>query len=94
MPRVRPLTEAQKEAARRKKAVINFQLQMERLGKELGMTARQAIGLGAGTPNKTTMGKYYNEPWYMTKEQERGIFLLFEQSGLTYDPSWGEGAEA
>lgn len=94
MPKVRPLTEAQKEAARRKAAVINFQLQMERLGKEIGMTARQAIGLATGAPRPSTTSIYYKDPWRMTKAQERGILLLFEQSGLVYDPSWGEGAEA
>lgn len=89
MPKVRGLTQEQKEAGRRKAAVTNFQLQMEEIAKKIGITAHQAIGLATGA-SINTITRYYHNPWSMRKEQERGIFLLFEANGLSYDPSWGE----
>ena len=94
MPKVKGLTQAQKETERRKAAVRNFHQQLTAAADVLGITARQVLGRATGTPRASTMSERYADPWRITKEQERGLMLLFAECGLTYDPTWGEGSTA
>lgn len=89
MPRVRPLTESAKIAARWHAQDSEFSEQFERIRKLSGMTKNSmAEYLGLSVP---TMTKYIQYPDEMPKKVERRMVLLAEKVGIAYDPALGGG---
>lgn len=91
MPKVRPLTQEQKEAARWLKADRNFRRQVDEIADILGFTPRQIVGFVLKTTNYKTIKRLYDHPSKMTKEQERSFASFFEQNNVPFDLTWGEG---
>lgn len=89
MPKVRPLTESAKIAARWQEQDGEFYEQFERIRKLAGMTkGGMAQVLGVSVP---TMTKYIQCPDEMPKKVERKLVLLAERVGVAYDPALGGG---
>lgn len=95
MPKVRALTEDQRQKARWEAQNANFRMQ---IGALLGLTGQkptvEALGSLFGLKDCRAVKRVYENPGVMTKEQERRLMILFEKKGLTYDPTLGEGARA
>ena len=95
MPKVRPLTQSQRNEARWKAQNTNFRMQIGMLFGQMG--CRQDVaGLGAlfGLKDSRAIRRVMDDPGVMTKAQERRVILAFEKAGLRYDPTLGEGAQA
>lgn len=89
MPRVRPLTESAKIAARWQEQDGEFYEQLERIRKLSGMTkSTMAKALDISVP---TLTKYSQCPDEMPKKVERKLVLLCERVGIAYDPALGGG---
>lgn len=89
MPRVRPLTESAKIAARWQVQDSEFYDQFERIRKLSGMNkSRMAEYLELSVP---TMTKYIQSPDEMPKKVERKLVLLAERVGVAYNPGLGGG---
>lgn len=89
MPRVRPLTESAKIAARWQEQDGEFYEQFERIRKLAGMTKSSiAQALDISVP---TLTKYIQCPDEMPKKVERKLVLLAERVGVAYDPALGGG---
>lgn len=93
MPKVRPLTQEQKEAARWTKADRNFRRQIDEIADILGFTPKQVIGFVLKTTHYQTIKRFYDDPSRMTKKQERDFASFFEKNGLPFDMTWGEGGK-
>ena len=93
MPKVRPLTQAQKDEARWATADRNFRAQLFNLEQVIGVTSRQIIGTVIGTTHGQTIKRFYDNPSRMTKKQERDFAKFFEENGVNFDMTWGEGAQ-
>lgn len=70
----------------------NFREQFVVLEERSGMTKAQiAQRCGVST---SSCYRYFNSPTAMTKKFERYLTMLFEEYGLHYDPTLGEGVSA
>lgn len=74
------------------KADENFRFQVKVLMAKSGLSVSK-IGSRCNVSH-TTMYHYMNCPAEMPKRIERYLTLLFEEHGLRYDPTLGEGAGA
>lgn len=90
MPRVKGLTQEQKDKARWESADRNFREQLFTIADVIGFTPKQVIGQVLGTTHGQTIKRMYDNPSRMTKEQERGFAKFFEANGLKFDMTWGE----
>lgn len=89
MPKVIPLTESGKIAARWQEQNSAFSDQFNRICKLSGMTRAQvAAYLEISVP---TLVKYTRNPDDMTKRTERKLVLLAEKVGVEYNPGLGGG---
>ena len=84
MPKVRPLGESARNAARWKEADRRYVLQLDIFKAITGLTQDQiARAIGVSQP---TITHWRRNPGLMTKEHERRLVLLFEQHGVPYNP--------
>lgn len=89
MPKVRPLTESGRIAARWQAQDQAFSDQFDRICKLSGMTRVQiAAYLEISVP---TLIKYMKNPDDMPKRIERRLVLLAEKVGIEYNPGLGGG---
>lgn len=93
MPKVRPLTQAQKAQNRWQKQDRNF---AEQIGKLRGVSnltdADLAIRLGLKC--RQTVSEKLKHPSKLKKVEERLLAEVFEEYGLKYDFTMGEGGAA
>lgn len=84
MPKVRPLGESARNAARWKEADRRYVLQLDIFKAITGLTQDQiARAIGVSQP---TITHWRRNPGLMTKEHERRLVLLFEKHGVPYNP--------
>ena len=84
MPKVRPLGESARNAARWKEADRLYVQQLDIFKAITGLTQNQiARAIGVSQP---TITHWRRNPGLMTKEHERRLVLLFEQNGVPYNP--------
>ena len=84
MPKVRPLGESARNAARWKEADRRYAIQLEVFKARTGLTQNQiARAIGVSQP---TITHWRRNPGLMTKEHERRLVLLFEKHGVPYNP--------
>lgn len=92
MPKVRGLTQEQRDKARWENADRNFRTQLFSLADAIGFTPKQIIGMVLGTTHGQTIKRMYDNPSRMTKAQERDFAKFFEKNNLKFDFSWGEAS--
>ena len=90
MPRVKALTQEQKDKARWETADRNFRTQLLTVADVIGFTPKQVIGEVLGTTHGQTIKSMYDHPERMTKAQERDFAKFFEKNGVKFDMTWGE----
>lgn len=84
MPKVRPLGESARNAARWKEADRRYVQQLEVFKARTGLSQNQiARAIGVSQP---TITHWRRNPGLMTKEHERRLVLLFEKHGVPYNP--------
>ena len=94
MPRIRALTEAQRQKEQEKerelleeKAARNFRAQMGALKYASGLSMVQ-IGEALGI-KKSTLADRISDPGSLRKREELALAMLFEKNGLRYDATMG-----
>jgi hypothetical protein len=90
MPKVRPLTQEQREKNRWKKADTNFAAQIGALLEVSKLTELQ-LAWRLGIKCQQTMRKKIDHPATLKKIEERKLAETFEEFGLKYDFTMGEG---
>ena len=93
MPKVRPLTQAQKAQNRWKKADTNFAAQIGAL-LEVSKLTETELGRRLGIKCQATMRKKIDHPAALKKVEDRLLAEVFEEYGLKYDFTMGEGGAA
>ena len=84
MPKVRPLGESARNAARWAEADRRYVQQLDIFKAITGLTQDQiARAIGVSVP---TITRWKLNPGLMKKEQERRLVLLFEKHGVPYSP--------
>ena len=90
MPKVRPLTSEQAAKCRWKKADTNFAAQIGALLEVSKLTELQ-LAWRLGLKCQQTMRKKIDHPATLKKIEERKLAETFEEFGLKYDFTMGEG---
>lgn len=90
MPKVRPLTQAQRAKGRWTKADTNFAAQVGSLLEVSKLTELQ-LAWRLGIKSQQTMRKKIDHPATLKKVEERKLAEVFEEYGLKYDFTMGEG---
>lgn len=93
MPKVRPLTKEQRAKNRWTKADTNFAAQIGALLEVSKMTETE-LGRRLGIKSQVTMRKKIDHPGALKKVEERLLAEVFEEFGLRYDFTMGEGGIA
>lgn len=70
----------------------NFRRQID-LFMAVSKMTREDIASECGVCH-ATFNNYYNFPSTMRKRTERHLMRVFEEHGMKYDPTMGEGAQA
>lgn len=74
------------------KADDNFRFQIGVLRAKSGMSVAKIAG--ECDVSFATLYRYLEHPSSVTKRVERRLAMLFEENGLRYDPTLGEGVNA
>lgn len=90
MPKVRPLTKEQRAQNRWKKADTNFAAQIGSL-LEVSKLSEIELAHRLGIKCQATMRKKIDHPAMLKKVEERLLAETFEEYGLKYDFTMGEG---
>lgn len=90
MPKVKPLTREQRAKNRWMKADTNFAAQVGSLLEVSKLTELQ-LAWRLGIKCQATMRKKIDHPATLKKMEERKLAEVFEEYGLKYDFSMGEG---
>lgn len=93
MPKVRPLTQEQKEKTRWQKADDNFRAQIDLLLYKSDMNKIE-LAHRLGIKSYATMETRYKHPSKLKKAEERRLASLFEEFGLIYDFTMGDVTNA
>lgn len=90
MPKVRPLTKEQRLKTRWTKADTNFAAQVGALLEVSKLTELQ-LACRLGLKCQATMRKKIDHPATLKKIEERKLAEVFEEFGMKYDFTMGEG---
>lgn len=90
MPKVRPFTKEQRAQNRWKKADTNFAAQIGSL-LEVSKLSEVELAHRLGIKCQATMRKKIDHPATLKKVEERKLAETFEEFGLKYDFTMGEG---
>lgn len=90
MPKVRPLTEQKRAESRWQKQDKDFKRQVGSLLEVSGMT-RLDLAKRLGIKSHLTITKKIEHPSTLLKREERLLAGVFEEFGLKYDFTMGEG---
>ena len=90
MPKVRPLTEQKRAENRWQKQDKDFKRQVGGLLEVSGMT-RMDLAHRLGIRSQQTITKKIEHPSTLMKSEERLLAGVFEEFGLRYDFTMGEG---
>lgn len=91
MPKTNPLTQAQRDAERWKRADDNFRGQIGALLAVSRLKKSELAGLL--DISQSTMRTRWNHPDTLIKSEERRLIGIFARYGLMYDPLLGERNE-
>lgn len=90
MPKVKPLGEQKRAETRWQKQDADFKRQIGGLLEVSGMT-RMDLAIRLGLKSQITMTKRIEHPSTLMKREERLLAGVFEEYGLKYDFTLGEG---
>ena len=90
MAKVRPLTEQRRAESRWQKQDTNFRKQIGGLLEVSGMT-RLDLAHRLGIKSQQTIASRIEHPSGLRKSEERLLAAVFEEFGLKYDFTLGEG---
>ena len=90
MPKLRPLTQDQKQKTRWQKQDKHFRAQIGAL-LEVSNLSELELAWRLGIKCQQTMRKKIDHPAMLKKSEERKLADVFEEFGLKYDFTMGEG---
>lgn len=90
MPKVRPLTQEQRLKTRWTKADTNFAAQVGAL-LEVSKLSELQLAWRLGIKSQATLRKKIDRPATLKKVEERKLAEVFEEFGMKYDFTMGEG---
>lgn len=92
MPKTIPLTQAQRDAERWRRADRNFAAQIKAFYAVTGLNSSALAGMIGFSP--ATLNRIIGDPGRLKKSEERRLIGIFARYGMKYDPLLGERESA